>query len=100
MKTPQIYLLTWSKLTLIKETSYTYNVDPPTVVKIKKEWSILLKKKAIIWHFKKLTNTRVTEVEIIARCEKILNFVKTRNISNNNSENIILSTIKSSRYTL
>lgn len=50
--------------------------SPPTAVQIKEKWPVLLQRDAIIWHFHKLTDIRLENLEICfsQKATKIVNF--------------------------
>lgn len=50
--------------TYAKQREFLNNVEePPSVYDIKREWPVIFKKSAIVWHFEKLTGTNIDKLK-------------------------------------
>lgn len=56
-------------------------LKPPSVQDIKNEWPVLLNSTAILWHFKKLTNVDIAEIDFTEKSAKILQFAQEKGIN-------------------
>ncbi|XP_031327771.1 uncharacterized protein LOC116166304 [Photinus pyralis] len=55
------------------------NEEEPPFSKLMEEWPLLFSKKAIFWHFNKLTNSDIHLMDLItSKCNKITSFLKTK----------------------
>ncbi|CAH1099112.1 unnamed protein product [Psylliodes chrysocephalus] len=66
--------------------------NPPTVSEILEKWPVLLRQSAVTWHFQKLTEIDINDIErsINDKVEKILTFAKNKKlITNINKDKMI-----------